>query len=120
MSSTVSPQEIRDVYARAEQIYSKVDIEAAYDRMADAISERLRESNPVVMAVMVGGMIPAGQLLPRLDFPLQIDYLHATRYRGGIHGADLQWLVRPSSSLQDKVVAMSPKHSHLRKDFSER
>lgn len=102
----ITPQEIHDIYARADLIYSKADIDKAYDRMAAAISERLRDSNPVVMAVMVGGMIPAGQLLPRLDFPLQIDYLHATRYRGGIHGADLQWLVRPSASLQDKVVLL--------------
>ena len=89
--SSVSPQEIRDVYARAEQIYSKEEIDAAYDRMAAAISECLRESNPVVIAVMVGGMIPAGQLLARLDFPLQMDYLHATRYRGATSGGDTVW-----------------------------
>ena len=104
--TSISPQEIRDVYARAELIYSKEDIEAAYDRMAAEINARLRESNPVVMAVMVGGMIPAGQLLPRLDFPLQMDYLHATRYRGATRGGELHWLVRPASSLQDKVVLL--------------
>jgi hypoxanthine phosphoribosyltransferase len=104
--STISSQEIRDVYARADLIYSKAEINAAYDNMAAAISERLRDSNPVVIAVMVGGMIPAGQLLPRLDFPLQMDYLHATRYRGATHGGELQWLVRPSSSLRDKVVLL--------------
>ena len=104
--SIISPQEIRDVYARADLIYSKAEIDAAYDRMAAAISECLRESNPVVMAVMVGGMIPAGQLLPRLDFPLQMDYLHATRYHGTTRGGELRWLVRPSDSLQDKVVLL--------------
>jgi len=103
---SISPQEIRDVYARADLIYSKADIDAAYDRMAMAISECLRDSNPVVMTVMVGGMIPAGQLLPRLDFPLQMDYLHASRYRGATRGGELHWLVRPSASLQDKVVLL--------------
>ena len=103
---SISPQEIRDVYARADLIYSKADIDTAYDRMAMAISERLRDSNPVVMAVMVGGMIPAGQLLPRLDFPLLMDYLHASRYRGATRGGELHWLVRPSASLQDKVVLL--------------
>jgi hypoxanthine phosphoribosyltransferase len=103
---SISPQEIRDVYARADLIYSKADIDAAYDRMAMAISECLRDSNPVVMTVMVGGMIPAGQLLPRLDFPLQMDYLHASRYRGATRGGELHWLVRPSTSLQDKVVLL--------------
>src|SRR3569833_2597025 len=72
-------QEIRATLAHAERLYSKQDIEAAYDRMAAAITARLADSNPLVLSVMVGGLIPAGQLLPRLEFPLQMDYLHATR-----------------------------------------
>lgn len=105
MSST-PPQEIRDVYARAERLYSREDIEAAYDRLAAAIAKSLSDSNPLVMPVMLGGMIPAGQILPRLDFPLQMDYLHATRYRGDTKGGDLHWLARPSHALQDRVVLL--------------
>ncbi len=104
--STISPQEIRDVYARAERIYSQKDIAAAYERLATAITKSLADSNPLVVSVMVGGLIPAGQLLPRLDFPLQMDYLHATRYHGNIKGGDLHWLVRPSHSLQGRVVLL--------------
>lgn len=104
--STITTQEIRDVYARAERIYSKQDIEAAYDRLAVAITQSLAESNPLVISVMVGGLIPAGQLLPRLDFPLQMDYLHATRYHGKTQGGELHWLVRPTHSLQDRVVLL--------------
>lgn len=104
--SNVSLQEIREVNARAERIYSKEDIDDAYDRLAAAITERLRERNPLVISVMVGGLIPTGQLLPRLDFPLQMDYLHATRYRGKTQGGELHWLVRPSHSLQDRVILL--------------
>lgn len=104
--STTSLQEIRDVYARAERLYSSQDIAAAYDRMAAAITHSLADSNPLVIATMVGGLIPAGQLLPRLDFPLQMDYLHATRYRGETRGGELTWLVRPTHSLQDRVVLL--------------
>lgn len=99
-------QAIREVYARADRIYSKHDIEAAYDRMAAQITARLSDSNPLVLCVMVGGLIPAGQLLPRLDFPLQIDYLHATRYQGKTQGGQLHWIVRPTYSLQDRVVLL--------------
>ena len=104
--SIVSIEEIREVYARAERIYSREEIAAAYDRMASAIAKSLADSNPLVISIMVGGLIPAGQLLPRLDFPLQMDYLHATRYQGKIKGGDLHWLVRPSHSLQDRVVLL--------------
>lgn len=101
-----SMQEIHDVYRRAERIYSQQDVAAAYDRLAGAITKRLADSNPLVVAVMVGGLIPAGQLLPRLDFPLQMDYLHATRYHGDTQGGELQWLVRPSLSLQGRAVLL--------------
>jgi len=104
--SDVSIQEIRDVYAKAERIYSSQDIAAAYDRLAEAITRSLADSNPLVIPIMVGGLIPGGQLLPRLDFPLQVDYLHATRYQGKTRGGDLHWLVRPSHSLQDRVVLL--------------
>lgn len=99
-------QEIRATWAHADRIYSKQDVEAAYDRMAADITARLSNSNPLVLCVMVGGLIPAGQLLPRLEFPLQIDYLHATRYQGATQGGQLHWIVRPSYSLEGRVVLL--------------
>lgn len=102
----ISPQEVRDVYARADRLYSKQDIDAAYDRLAAAITQRLGNSNPLVVSVMVGGLIPAGQLLPRLDFPLQMDYLHATRYHGDTQGGKLLWLARTTHSVKDRVVLL--------------
>lgn len=99
-------QRIRHTLAHAERIYSEQDIDAAYDRMAAAITSRLGDSNPLVLCVMVGGLIPAGQLLPRLLFPLQIDYLHATRYQDTTQGGELNWIVRPRHSLENRVVLL--------------
>ena len=45
-----------------------------------------------------------GNLLPRLDFPLEVDYVHATRYRGEIRGGDIHWKVKPSVNLQNRTV----------------
>ncbi len=33
----------------------------------------------------------------RLDFPLKVDYIHATRYDGKIEGGVLNWKVKPKS-----------------------
>ena len=104
--SDVSLGQIRDVYANADVLYTKEQVDAAYDRLASAITAKLGDSNPLVICVMVGGMIPAGQLLPRLDFPLQIDYLHATRYRGKMQGGELHWIVRPALPMKDRVVLL--------------
>lgn len=104
--TAITPAQAEAVLAEADLIYNQEQINAALDRMAAEISAKLRDANPLVLCVMVGGMIPAGQLVTRLHFPLQLDYIHATRYRGKTYGGELQWLVRPTFSLQDRVVLL--------------
>ena len=38
-----------------------------------------------------GALITTGHLVTRLHFPLEIDYIHATRYRGTTRGGDCGW-----------------------------
>ena len=75
------PSVIRDVMARATCLFSKKEVERALDQMAEDIGARLSEKNPLFLCVVVGGIVPLGNLLPRLDFPLEVDYIHATRYQ---------------------------------------
>lgn len=95
---------VRDVTARSSCYHSKEDIEAALDKMANDITGKLAGTNPVVLSVMIGGLIPTGHLVTRLDFPLQIDYIHVTRYGKSTRGGDLHWLVTPRISLKDRTV----------------
>lgn len=101
---SVSPEQVRRVYEEADRLYSPEQVEAAIDRMAGAISAELAQQNPLVLAVMSGAMIPAGILLSRLDFPLQLDYIHASRYRGTTAGGKLEWRVAPRFSLAGRCV----------------
>lgn len=98
------PSHIRDVYNKARCIYSKDDVEKALDKMAKEIHNVLCEENPLFLCVMVGGMIPAAGLLARVDFPLELDYIHATRYTGKTSGGEIVWKNKPSTSLKDRVV----------------
>lgn len=91
---------------QADAIYSSSEISAAVDRMALAIRARLADKNPIMLAVMTGGMIPAGWLLTRFDFPLQVDYIHATRYQGATTGGRLQWRVRPRLELRGRSILL--------------
>ena len=45
-----------------------------------------------------------GLLLSRLAFPLQLDNIHASRYRGGTRGGTLSWLSYPSLPLHERHV----------------
>ncbi len=98
------PNKIREVYEKASCLFTTKEVEAALDRMAINIQQQLYDKNPVLICVMVGGLVPMGNLLPRLDFPLEVDYVHATRYRGATTGGDLVWKVRPSIDLTDRTV----------------
>ena len=100
----VTAEQARAVLARADCLYTAQQIDEAYDRLAAAISAKLEGSDPLVLCVMTGALIPAGQLLTRIQFPLQIDYIHATRYRGDTRGGALNWIVEPTSPLKDRVV----------------
>ncbi len=95
---------IKEVFAKAECIYDLKQMEKAFDKMSREITDKLQDENPLVLCVMVGALIPAGHLLTRLHFPLEVDYIHATRYRGTIRGGDLHWLVEPRKSLKDRTI----------------
>src|SRR5699024_8732254 len=92
------------VLENARRLHDAPAVEAAVRRMAAEIALRLSERRPVVLCVMIGGLIPTGWLLPQLEFPLEVDYCHATRYRGAISGGELTWLMRPSLSLAGRDV----------------
>ncbi len=100
------PEHIREVFAKATCLYSKNEISSALDHMATSISYRLAHTNPIFLCVVVGGMVALGNLLPRLDFPLEVDYVHATRYRNTTHGHDLEWKATPSTSLAGRTVVV--------------
>lgn len=98
------PEKIKEVYEKSTCLFTTNEVEAALDRMAINIHATLKDENPVILCVMIGGMVPLGNLLPRLDFPLEVDYVHATRYRGEISGGELHWKVKPTVNLKDRTV----------------
>lgn len=97
-------EQINEVFENATLLFSIEDINKALDNMAKGIDEELRDKNPVIICVMIGGLVPVGNLLMRLHFPLEVDYVHATRYHGEMSGGSLHWKVKPSIDLQDRTV----------------
>lgn len=100
------PDHIREVYRTATCLYRREEVDCALDRMAYDIHNKLEYANPLFLCVMVGGLIPAGHLLTRIDFPLELDYVHATRYRGTTSGGELIWKSKPSTSLKGRTVVV--------------
>ncbi len=99
-------EEIERVYLGAQRLYAEAEVEAALVQMAQAIGRDLAEANPVVLCVLNGGIIVTGKLLPKLAFPLELDSVHATRYRGKTQGRELDWLYEPTIDLTGRLVLL--------------
>lgn len=80
------------------------EVQAAIARVGEELEARFSQSYPLVLAVMGGAVVFAGQLLPRLRFPLDFDYLHVTRYGDRTRGQDVDWRVGPNEAVRDRHV----------------
>lgn len=100
----MTPAEARQVLAEADLLFTPAQVQAAIDRLAGEINAVLVETDPLVLTVMNGGVFFAGQLLPRLTFPLACDYVHATRYGDATCGGELLWLAEPRTPVAERTV----------------
>lgn len=97
-------QKAKDILAAAELIHSADTVAAAVSRVAAEITAKLGDSNPVLLCVMSGGVPFAGQLMTQLNFPLDFDYLHVTRYGQDTAGGALSWRAAPWTSVKGRTV----------------
>lgn len=99
-----SSTEARALLARAEQLLAPEAVVQAVARVAGEINATLGEERPLLLAVMRGGVVFAGQLLPLLRFPLDFDYVDVTRYGAATHGGELDWRVDVPATVRDRTV----------------
>ena len=99
-------QEANEVMQKADCLHDAAAVNAALDRLAEKLNQKLADVNPVVLCVMNGGLIISGQLLPRMPIQMQFDYIHATRYREQTSGGQLEWKRHHEIALKDRVVVI--------------
>jgi hypoxanthine phosphoribosyltransferase len=100
----LSAAEAQRILDEADRLVSEREVAAAVRRLAGEVRAALREAHPLVLAVMGGAVVFAGQLLPLLDFPLEFDYLHVTRYGDTTAGGELSWIVAPRSAVAGRTL----------------
>jgi hypoxanthine phosphoribosyltransferase len=94
--------------AGAELIFDEAAVQKAVDKVAQQLNQRFNPEDgtpfPLVLGVMGGAVVFCGQLLTRLKFPLEFDYMHVTRYGSKDQGGKIEWKVIPRSSVQGRTV----------------
>ena len=99
--SLVNPHQYKQ---DAELLCSEQDVSSAISEIAATLNADYAKDLPIVLSVMNGAIFFAGQLTPRLTFPLQLDYVHATRYQDGIEGKEVRWVVKPKATIKGQNV----------------
>ena len=94
----------QQVHQTAELLFDQDAVEQAIADIAARVEADLGDKFPLVLCVMNGGLYLAGQLLRHWEFPLTLDYVHATRYRLATLGKDVLWKAYPQNEIRDRNV----------------
>ncbi len=97
-------KDINKIKTESDCLCDSSQLDKALSHLAKEITLDLKDKNPILLCVMTGGIIPVGHLATRLNFPLQMDYVHATRYQGETSGGELHWIQEPTLSLKGRNV----------------
>ena len=105
-----------DIPRHAERLYDEAEVDFAIDRLAVRMALELQDARPILVCVMNGGLPFAAALMRRFAFPLELDYVHAARYRGGAalsgalempHGGELEVRVDLARDVTDRTVVLA-------------
>ncbi|HEC75542.1 MAG TPA: hypoxanthine-guanine phosphoribosyltransferase [Methylophaga aminisulfidivorans] len=90
----------------ADLLFDHQQINTALEDIADKLKQDYADKKPLLVCVMNGSVITAGHLLPKLNFALEQDYIHATRYGDQTVGGELQWRAKPNAELSGRHVIL--------------
>ncbi|HUL93591.1 MAG TPA: hypoxanthine-guanine phosphoribosyltransferase [Burkholderiales bacterium] len=100
----MTPEESWKILESADLLYDEVQVREAITRLGAEITAKLRDRYPLVLAVMGGSIFFAGNLLPLLHFPLEFDYVQASRYGKATFGGKVVWKVEPGENVRGRNV----------------
>lgn len=96
--------EAQTLLAEADCLFDAAAVSKAYDALAADINRDYAGKLPLILCVMNGGLYATSEITQRLTVPFELDYLHATRYRGATTGGGLLWKRQPDCVLEDRDV----------------
>jgi hypoxanthine phosphoribosyltransferase len=99
-------KEVEAVYKQADCLIEQKEIDARVASLAEAIANKLADSNPLVLCIMNGALPFTAALIKCWQFPLQLDYLHLSRYGGALSGGEVKFIAEPSLKLSGRVILL--------------
>tara|TARA_B100000035_G_scaffold57827_1_gene46060 strand:- start:34831 stop:35367 length:537 start_codon:yes stop_codon:yes gene_type:complete len=76
-------------------VYKHEEIVDSIDSLASKLNDIYHNKRVMILPVMTGVLTFAGYLLPRLDFDMELDYFHASRYENNKGGDQVKLIYEP-------------------------
>tara|TARA_B110000037_G_scaffold175619_1_gene200266 strand:- start:182 stop:715 length:534 start_codon:yes stop_codon:yes gene_type:complete len=94
-----------ELISESSLLYSNEEIINAINDIALKCNSALDNKEVTILPVMKGALIFSGQLLPKLNFHCDVDYIHASRYSNNIGQKTIDWIYKPNLELiKNKIV----------------
>ena len=94
----------RDILKSSTLIADQREVEKAVERLAEAVNAYYGDREIILLIVMTGAVMPAAWLASKLKMPIQMDFVHATRYAGQTEGGEIEFRVPPRLNLEGHDV----------------
>ena len=94
----------REILKNSTLIADQREVEKAVDRLAEAVNAYYGDREIILLIVMTGAVMPAAWLASKLKMPMQMDFVHATRYAGQTEGGEIEFRVPPRLNLEGHDV----------------
>ena len=86
-------------------VITRREIEAAVEKLARDITRDFCEKNPLLVGLLTGAFIFMADLVRRLDFPLEIEFMDVSSY-GGTESGELRLLKDLTMDITGRDVLM--------------
>jgi len=95
---------LREILENSTLIADKREVEAAVEFLGEAVNAHYGDREIILLIVMTGAVMPAAWLAAKLKMPVQMDFVHATRYAGQTEGGEIEFRVPPRLNLEGHDV----------------
>lgn len=108
LEATQAAAQAEQTLQKLELLYTGKEIKAQMRITAEAMREKLKNENPVVLAMQKGGSHVTSELTELLSgIPLEESYMHITRYGHSKTGGNARLLAAPAIDVKGRVVVIS-------------
>lgn len=101
-----TPPRVLAARETAEVLFPQPVVLKAIDQLSVRLTVALADANPLLICVLHGGLPFTAAVMQRLQFPLELTYLHVGRYDRNTRGGALTWHAHPRLGLAGRHVVL--------------